>query len=255
MRRVSSRIPIRGRGYSLDSMTCGPLACNTFAIVCEATKQALLIDPSTHEPHEFEALQERLDGTEVRHLLLTHGHPDHVAGVLDAVRVWPHATLNIHPLDMENYAHAADLAPKFGLRVPYDLPEPTHALADRQIIRVGETIEFHVLHTPGHAPGHVSFIDGRPSPAGDNHGSVIVGGDLLFRGSVGRTDFPNSSLDDLFASLKRIYKENDNESIVLTGHTTPTFLKTEREKNPFVAAAIQRSEEWFLEAKDRNGWE
>lgn len=236
-------------------MACGPLACNTFAIVCESTKQAVVIDPSTYNPKEVEALQEYLDGTVVRHLLLTHGHPDHIAGVLDAVRAWPHATLSIHPLDMENYAHAADIAPKFGFQIPYNLPEPTDALTDRQILRVGDSIEIQVLHTPGHAPGHVSFIDPRHSPVAKNKGSVIVGGDLLFRGSVGRTDFPNASLDDLFASLRRLYEENDDESIVLTGHTTPTFLKTEREKNPFVVSAIQRSEDWFQEAKERNGWE
>lgn len=254
MRRISSRIPIKGRGYTLASMACGPLACNTFAIICEATKQSIVIDPATHEPSEFEALQEHLDGTDVKHLLLTHGHPDHVAGVLDAVRAWPHATLNIHPLDMENYASAAELAPRFGLSVPYNLPEPTDALTDRQIIRVGQSIELEVLHTPGHAPGHVAFIDKRTSPTAENEGSVIVGGDLLFRGSVGRTDFPNASIEDLFASLKRLYIESDDESIVLTGHTSPTFLKVEREKNPFVASALQRPEDFFLEAKDRNGW-
>lgn len=257
MRRISARTPIKGRGYSLASMACGPLACNTFAFICEATKQSIIIDPSTYEPSEFEALQEHLDGTEVKHMLLTHGHPDHVAGVVDAVRAWPHATLHIHPLDAKNYATAAETGSRFGLNIPYNLPEPTDALSDRQIIRVGESIELQVLHTPGHAPGHVAFVDQRSSPAAveENQGSVIVGGDLLFRGSVGRTDFPNASIDDLYASLRRLYMEYDDESIVLSGHTTPTFLKTEREKNPFVSMALKRPVDWFLEAKDRNGWE
>ena len=255
MRQISSRIPIRGRGYTLASMACGPLACNTFAFICEATKQSILIDPSTYEPSEIDALQEHLDGTQVKHILLTHGHADHIAGVVDAVRAWPHATLNIHPLEMENYTSAAVMGPRFGLKIPYDLPEPTDTLSDRQIIRVGESIHLQVLHTPGHAPGHVAFIDPRYTPQAENNGSVIVGGDLLFRGSVGRTDFPNSCLEDLYASLRRLYTENDDESIVLSGHTSPTFLKIEREKNPFVALALQRPEDYFLEAKERNSWQ
>ena len=114
-----------------------------------------------------------------------------------------------------------------------------------------------MLHTPGHAPGHVSFVDGRRSFLHDsveNHGAVIVGGDLLFRGSVGRTDWPNASLEDLYASLRRLYEHFDDESIVLTGHTTPTYLKTEKEKNPFVAMSLQRSDDWYQEAQERNGW-
>ena len=236
-------------------MACGPLRCNTFAVICDATRQAVLIDPSTHEPHEFEALQEHLDGTEVKQIVLTHGHPDHVAGLLDAVRTWPHASVHIHPLEMENFDNAADLGQRFGLRVPTNLPKPTHALHDRQILRVGDSIEFEVLHTPGHAPGHVSFLDRRAPPTAENDGSVIIGGDLLFRGSVGRTDFPNSSPDDLLASLRRIYHENCDESIVLTGHTSATFLKTEKEKNPYVGMALERTNDWFRIAKDRNGWE
>lgn len=255
MRRLSSRVPIRGRGYTLSSMACGPLGCNTFAVICDSTRQAVLIDPSTHEPHEFEALQEHLDGTEVRQILLTHGHPDHVAGLLDAVQAWPHASVHIHPLDLENFENAADVGERFGLRVPKDLPKPTHALNDRQILRVGESIEFEVFHTPGHAPGHVSFLDRRSSPVSKNEGAVIIGGDLLFRGSVGRTDFHNSSPDDLLASLRRLYNENPDDSIVLTGHTTPTYLKTEREKNPYVGMALQLSNDRFQRAKDRNGWE
>jgi glyoxylase-like metal-dependent hydrolase (beta-lactamase superfamily II) len=236
-------------------MACGPLACNTFAFVCDSTKESVIVDPSTHDPSEFDALGEFLEGTNVKKILLTHGHPDHVAGVLDCMQAWPRATLSLHPLDMENYLHAPKYAAQFGLKIPHDLPEPTDALQDRQIIRVGESIELQAVHTPGHAPGHVAFVDRRPSLlTADNIGSVIVGGDLLFRGSVGRTDFPNSSIDDLYASLRRLYDFFDEESIVLTGHTTPTFLKTEKETNPFVVMTLQRPDDWYQDAQERNGW-
>lgn len=232
-------------------MPCGPLACNVFALICENTKDAVVIDPSPTTPSEFEALQEHLDGANVKHILLTHGHSDHVAGVANATRTWPHASLSIHPLDMGNYSVAQEMGFQFGLDIP-ELPQPTHELKDRDVIRVGDSIELEVLHTPGHAPGHVAFIDRRPGA--DNDGSVIINGDLLFRGSVGRTDFPNGNIDDLFASLRRLYEEYDDESMVLSGHTTPTFLKAERDTNPFVASALQRPLDWFQEAKSRHGW-
>ena len=118
-------------------------------------------------------------------------------------------------------------------------------------MKIGETIQLKCLHTPGHAPGHSVFADDQPS---DNNGDVIVGGDLLFRGSVGRTDFYNSSVEDLLASLRRLYEKLDDESIVLSGHTTPTYLNKERQENPFVAHALRSPEEWYKEAKERHQW-
>lgn len=230
---------------------CGPLMCNMFSLVCDATGDAVVVDPSTHDKSEFDSLQAHLDGKNVKHILLTHGHADHVSGVSDAMKLWPHATLHLHPLEQENYQLAKVQGRQYGLRIP-DLPEPTDTLADGDILKVGESIQLRVVHTPGHAPGHVAFVDDRPTETGD--GAVVVGGDLLFRGSVGRTDFFNSSTEDLFVSLRRLYEELDDESIILSGHTSPTFLKAERESNPFVVSALQRPDEWFQEAKQRHDW-
>jgi glyoxylase-like metal-dependent hydrolase (beta-lactamase superfamily II) len=226
--------------------------CNTLSFVCERTGDAVVIDPSTHDSTEFEGLQEHLEGKNVKHILLTHAHADHVIGVADALKCWPNASLHLHPLEEENYRLAQEQGRSFGLRVP-KLPEPTDTLQDGDVLKVGETIELRVVHTPGHAPGHVAFVDDRPLGDGSN-GAVVIGGDLLFRGSVGRTDFFNSSVEDLFASLRRLYEELDEESIVLSGHTTPTSLKAEKETNPFVASALQRPKEWYDEARQRHGW-
>ena len=101
---------------------------------------------------------------------------------------------------------------EFGLRLPdTPLPIPTHELQDGGVVTIGDSIELSVVHTPGHSPGHVSFIDQRcfkePMKDGNNNitnnhnkpVSVMISGDLLFQGGVGRTDFHNSSLDDLYA--------------------------------------------------------
>jgi hydroxyacylglutathione hydrolase len=251
LRPLCKRVPIRGRGYSLAYQACGPLACNMYTLVCEKTGQAAVVDPSFHDRDEWEEIEEYLDGKQVTHILLTHGHADHVAGVADAMKLWPDASLHLHPLEEENYQQAREQGRYLGVKVP-TLPEPSHTITDGEVFHIGETIKLRAVHTPGHAPGHIAFVDDRPSK--DNKGAVVIGGDLLFRGSVGRTDFHNSSLDDLFASLRRLDDMLDDESIILSGHTTPTKLGIEKESNPFVRMALQRPKEWYDEAKVRLGW-
>mmetsp|Transcript_8960 Transcript_8960/g.19364 ORF Transcript_8960/g.19364 Transcript_8960/m.19364 type:complete len:275 (+) Transcript_8960:99-923(+) len=267
MRDLSKRLPIRGRGYSLASKSCGPLACNTYAVVCESTKDAAVIDPSFSTPHEFQALAKFLEDRDanLKHVLLTHGHPDHVFGISELMRAWPQPSLFLHPLEESNYNEARQVGLDFGLRFPGDddeaLPTPTHSLIDGDVLKIGESIELSVVHTPGHAPGHVAFVDRRrlamdPRRKEDSGstGSVLISGDLLFHGSVGRTDFHNSSMDDLYASIRRLYELFDDDSIVLSGHTTPTFLKKERFANPFVDLALRRPLDWYEEARERHAW-
>mmetsp|Transcript_9321 Transcript_9321/g.25295 ORF Transcript_9321/g.25295 Transcript_9321/m.25295 type:complete len:271 (-) Transcript_9321:1786-2598(-) len=270
MRPLHRRVPIKGRGYSLMYQAFGPLMCNTYALMCDITKQTAIVDPSCQSPDEFEVLLESLedaasihhhgsDGNSytVSHILLTHGHCDHVIGVKECLREWPRASLHLHGLEQENYDQAAEVGRQFGVHFTepahLPLPQPTDEIVDGQRIAIGDSIRLQAVHTPGHAPGHVAFCDDRPSD--DTDGSVILSGDLLFRGSVGRTDFPNASIDDLYASLYRVYDKFHDDSIVLSGHTTATFLRKEKESNPFVAAAIQRPQDWWEEAKLRNGWQ
>ena len=268
MRSLSRRIPIKGRGYDLSYKGCGPLLCNLFTFVCEKTGEAVTVDPSTHDVGEFEEVATHLQNYDVKHILLTHGHADHVSGVTDVMSTWPNAKLHLHPLEEENYQLAKEQGRMFGLQIP-TLPQPTNTLKDGDIIKVGETIKLNVVNTPGHAPGHVSFVDDRSVniDSGESNadksttnsdssggGGVIIGGDLLFRGSVGRTDFFNSSMDDLLASVRRLYERYDERSIVLSGHTTATYLKEEKETNPFVMMALQRPKDWYDDAKERNGW-
>ncbi|KAL3939956.1 MAG: hypothetical protein SGBAC_005413 [Bacillariaceae sp.] len=248
MQSLSRSKPIAGRGYDAAYQAFGPVACNAYTLICNVTNEAAIVDPSTYESSEFAVLQDHLKGKEVKHILLTHGHVDHVSGLADAAKQWPNAKIHLHSLEQENYEMARERGKSFGMELP-ELPSPTDEIVDGSILKIGDTIELKCLHTPGHAPGHVVFADDRTE-----NGDVTIGGDLLFNGSVGRTDFFNSSMEDLLASLRRLYEELDDMSIVLSGHTTPTYLNKEREVNPFVAHALSSSGEWYEEAKDRHGW-
>jgi hydroxyacylglutathione hydrolase len=257
-----------------------------FALVCNSSFEAAVIDPSCSNSFEFHAFDQFLTqrhGAQLKHVLLTHAHPDHIVGVPEVVRRFPQVSLHLHPMEEENYRTAYDFGLKLGMPISSDeLPTPTHELSDGQVIRVGDSIELTVVHTPGHSPGHVAFVDRRAvrdanepisefrntavvtddscgstattSGNDNNYGSVLISGDLLFRGSVGRTDLHNASMEDLFASLRRLYESFDDASIVLSGHTSPTFLKRERQANPFVDLALKRPKEWYEESKERNEW-
>jgi hydroxyacylglutathione hydrolase len=286
MRSLSRRSPIVGRGYSLAVQACGPLACNMYTMICETTGDAVVIDPSIQNPFELDSLFKHFQRfnnnnsnntkVQLKHILLTHGHADHVSGIVETLKKYPDAKLHLHPLDAENYGLAPEMALHFGLHMPLQvgttkLPDPTDELYDGQLLKVGSSIELEVIHTPGHAPGHVAFVDSRNrstckvgeissnSNDDDDHdkdsdGAVIISGDLLFQGSVGRTDFHNANMDDLSASIRRLYELYPDPSIVLSGHTTPTSLQRERNSNPFVSLALKRPIEWYNDAVQRHEW-
>ena len=228
-----------------------------FTLICEKTKQSAVVDPSFSNRQEFDSFRKHLDenGAQLKHILLTHGHPDHVVGVPETLREWPDASLHLHAQEEENYATVHELAAQLGMPMPlgHHLPDPTDELKDGDTIRIGDTVNVQVVHTPGHAPGHVAFVDAKPCPQ-QKEGQVMISGDLLFRGSVGRTDWHNGSVEDLLASIRRLYELYDDNSIVLSGHTTATNLQREKETNPFVDLALKRPVEWYEEAEERNEW-
>ncbi len=199
-------------------------ATTAYLVADETTKQAVIFDaPNDTTAPLIETAKK--NGWEVIGLWLTHGHIDHIADHAVVTASFPKAKILIHQLDEPKLQHPMSM-----YAVPFVTP-PRNAdgyLTGGKILYIGGT-EVHVLETPGHSPGHVAFF----IPAE----KVLIGGDLILMGAVGRTDFPGCSFPDLQASLRRIMNL-PAETQLLPGHGRPSLLRDEAETNPHVRQAI-----------------
>ena len=200
--------------------TVGPFRENAYLVVDETTNRAVLIDPGA-EPDRILTMV-RDSGATLDAIWLTHAHLDHIGAVAAVRREWS-VPVHLHPDDLPLYERATDQAAFYGL--PFEQPEnPDVELADGDVVTVG-SLRFDVLHTPGHSPGHVIF----------KHRDTVFGGDLLFSGSVGRTDLPLSDPNSMETSLARIC-ELDDATVVHPGHGPAITVGHERATNPFLSA-------------------
>ncbi len=207
--------------------TGGIASTNCFLIADEAAKQAVLFDSPDHTVTPLlDAATKR--GWDVIGLWLTHGHFDHFADHAVVTSRFPKAKVLIHALD-EPKLLDPDLQTRlfgFPLVIP---PRKADALViDGQQLQIG-SIPVAVLHTPGHSSGHVAYH----LPAE----KLLVGGDLIIGGSVGRTDLPDSKHADLEASIRKVMKL-PGETKLLGGHGPVTTLAHELRYNPFVQDAM-----------------
>jgi len=212
------------------SNTGGVAMTNCYLVADESTKQAVLFDAPDHTAERL--LKEAAKrGWDLLGLWLTHGHFDHFADHALVKQHFPNAKILIHPLD-EPKAKNPDLQTRmFGL--PFVIP-PLRAdayVADNQKLKLG-SLDVTVIHTPGHAPGHVAYHF--PTE------NLLIGGDLIIGGSVGRTDIPDADHATLEASIRRIM-ELPGKTRLLGGHGPATTLENERKHNPFVQEALQNS--------------
>lgn len=201
----------------------GPLQTNCYILACEVTKKTAVIDPSWDGRLIADAIAKR--GWEVSHILLTHSHFDHVGGLAELKEATT-APIYSHPDAVPMLRLAATSAATFGIRLPAP-PEADEMLAEGQILQVGD-LQLHVLYTPGHAPGHVCFY----LPV---H-RVVFDGDVLFQGSIGRTDLPGGDYDTLMQNIREKLLVMPDETQVLSGHGDVTTIGMERHTNPFLQA-------------------
>ena len=205
------------------SFTLGPAQTNAYLVADSQSGEAVVIDPAWDGDLILAAAQER--GWRIAHLWYTHAHFDHIGGagaIADALNPLPLVAL--HPADHTLW-RAEGGAPLFGLRIDPG-PEPSIDLVHGMHMQLGQA-QFEVRHTPGHTPGHCIFY-----VAEDN---LVFCGDLIFQGSVGRTDLPGGSWDQLLNSIRTQIFSLPDETRLLSGHGPETTVGEEKRSNPFVA--------------------
>jgi glyoxylase-like metal-dependent hydrolase (beta-lactamase superfamily II) len=211
----------------IDWRTVGAFQENSYLIVDPAARRAVLVDPGA----EAEQLIDMVRASEATldAIWLTHAHIDHIGAIAEVKRMWD-VPIYLHPADRPLYDRGTMQAAAYGLSFEQP-PRPDYELTEGDVLSIG-SLQFDVMHVPGHAPGHVVFV-------GDGH---MLGGDLLFAGSIGRTDLPLSDPDRMIESLERVAGLPE-ETVVYPGHGPMTSIGRERASNPFltgVARVVRR---------------
>ena len=197
---------------------------NAYLAYLQNRKDCLIFDPGL-EPEKITSAVDELQLTPAA-ILCTHGHADHIAGNSAMKARWPNSPLIIGAGDASKLADpVANLSAGFGVGL-------TSPPAD-QLVSEGDVLELagirlEVLETPGHSTGHVVFVANELRPV------YVFGGDVLFAGSVGRTDFPDCSFEVLRASIHDKLFPMEDDTIVLPGHGPRTTIGREKKSNPFV---------------------
>lgn len=201
------------------SRTVGAFQENTYLVIDDATGDAVIVDPGD-EGDELIAMIDS-SGATLRAVWLTHAHLDHIGAVSAIRRRFAGVPVHLHPLDRPVYDAQSFFAESYG--VPFEQPTaPDAELAHGANVRIGKLV-FDVIHAPGHSPGHVVF---------HGHG-ILLGGDVLFAGSIGRTDLPMANPAHMQESLHKL-AALPPETVVYPGHGDATTIGAELSSNPFM---------------------
>ncbi|MFN4085467.1 MAG: MBL fold metallo-hydrolase [Spirosomataceae bacterium] len=210
----------------LQCFVFSPFQENTY-VIWDDTQEAVIIDPGCLTQREKETLKQFISdkNLQVVGLWQTHAHLDHVFGSAYVKRIF-NVPMYLHPLDNPLLADAELRCKAFGIE-GFEPVQSDIELEHGMVLTFGQT-RAEVVHVPGHAPGHVAFIfhDDR----------WILGGDCLFKESVGRTDFPLCSHIDLMQSIQTHFYTLPDDYVVYAGHMEPTTIGHEKKYNPFVKA-------------------
>ncbi len=217
----------------IEQLTVTPFQQQTRIVGCEETGKAICIDPGDDAEEILQAIERH--GLDLQAIALTHAHLDHVGGVSALKRQRPAAEVIIHALDEPLYLSLREQPGWIGIprtqwaRLGFEYDEPPRVdrrWQDGEDYEVGR-LRFKVVHCPGHTPGHVVLFE--PTER------VVFVGDCLFAGSIGRTDLPGGSTEQLMDSLMNKIIPLGDDVVVYSGHGPETTIGRERLTNPFLA--------------------
>ncbi len=211
----------------IERFAGGPFDQNSFLLSCPESRVCVVVDPGGGTPQLLKVLEERGQAPEA--ILLTHAHLDHVDGIPQLISRWPQLPVRLHPLDRPLWDAVPQQSVMFGLPLSGALPTPRFDLTPGETLSFGDTIRLEIRFAPGHAPGHVIFVHHR---AGE-----VIAGDVVFAGSIGRTDLPGGDHAELIRSIHREVLSLDDVVRLHPGHGPPTTVGRERASNPFLQSA------------------
>lgn len=208
---------------------------NTRVVSCETTRQAMCIDPGEPSAELVRFIRE--NGLELKAIVLTHGHLDHIGGTAALAREFPEAEILLHEEEMYLYDELPRQPLVMGIP-PHQLaamgmeyerpPRPTRFVKHGETLEIGQ-LRFEVRHCPGHTLGHIVLVE-----RGER---AVFTGDCLFSGTVGRTDLPGGNHARLISSINENVMSLDDDFSVHCGHGDETTVGRERATNPFLTGA------------------
>ena len=204
-----------------ERLVVGRFQCNCLILGCELTREAWVVDPGDEVDRILQVLRQH--ELKLKAILHTHAHLDHL-GATHQLHSVTGASIALHEDDLYLNNNLLMQAEVLGLPVP-ETPQIDHSLKDEESLKLG-SLETQVIHTPGHTPGSVCFF----LPGKD---AILLTGDTLFSGGIGRTDLWGGSHSDILRSLERLMSFRD-ETEVFPGHGPSTTILKERKNNPFL---------------------
>jgi glyoxylase-like metal-dependent hydrolase (beta-lactamase superfamily II) len=210
---------------NIKSFTFNPFQENTY-VVYDESKECIIIDPGCYNAQEQEELKRFINEKELTpvKLINTHCHIDHILGNQFVAEKW-NLDLYMHKLDIPLLDNAGEIGKMYGFEEYKGSPYPKHFLDEKDTLTFGKS-KFNILFTPGHAPGHICLYN--------KENDLLVAGDVIFQGSIGRTDLPGGNHETLINSIITKLFPLPNSTQIFCGHGPSTNLGYEKEHNPFL---------------------